>query len=139
MDSMQPIQPQREEEVERFWRSVPGSELLMDRLGWWPSFHDAELLLLQMRFTESGYELEVRVRLNEGGPRDALSLIWEEVDVFSIAAYEDQNTPQYWFYDSEVRLVGDRVHEMKIATERGDWLIRGEGLSVRDYEFGEEE
>lgn len=65
--------------------------------------------------------------------------MWAEVDVFSIAAYEDQNTSQYWFYDSEVHLVGDRIFEVKIATERGDWLIRGEGLSVRDYEFGEEE
>lgn len=136
---MPPIEPQSEEVVERFWRSVPGSESLMDRLGWWPSFHDAELLLLQMRLASSGYELEVRVRLNEGGPRDVLSLVWAGVDVFSIPTYENVDTDQYWFYDSEVHLVDDRVFEMKIATERGDWLIRGTGLSVRDYEFGEEE
>lgn len=135
---MPPIQPQDEDEKGRFWRSVPGSELLMDRLGWWPSFHDAKLLLLQMRIATSGYELEVRVRLNEGGPRDVLSLVWAEVDVFSIAAYEDQTSSDYWIYSSEVRLLDDRVFEMKFLTDRGDWLIRGSGLSVRDYEYGAE-
>lgn len=117
---------------ESIWSTIQGARDLRERLGWWPTFHDATVRWA--RIEDSHFE--IRLALNEGGPRDSLTLRWEPVPNVSIEGWEHG--------DAEINVSGstlERADEsgrlrLTLQTNVGLWTMMGKAFAVVDFEFG---
>jgi len=112
------------------WRRIAGAEVVRERLGWYPSFHDADLLSAQFDPGDGGPSLRLRMRLHEGGPRDEITLHFEEVSIFSVGGWTHDDA-SYYFTGSELALVENGL-ELHLSGPQGEWRVRCARIRVAD-------
>ena len=118
--------------------SIPGTEEVLSALGWWPSFHDAEVINFSLSrgatpdAKESEARLDVQVReyepRHEGTAQYELVLVKNVIIRFAFAGVQDVQVEDFNFQN-----VIDALHIQTEATQ-GKLRLRVEVESI--YGFG---